>query len=85
MEIGYAVVTGALLAAALFCLVGAPVLVLGLEGAAQRALLIAASAAAAVGFLARVVRVLWRFDGGAAAAAVGVRQPSQPGRTRPDS
>lgn len=82
VEIGFAVVTGALLAGALFCLLGAPVLLFpSMAEGARHGLLLAASAAAAVGFLGRVVRVLWRFPGTAEAAP----QPSRPGRTSPDS
>lgn len=39
----------------------------------------------AVVFVVRVVHVLWRFPGAAAALPSGAGQPSQPGRTSPDS
>ncbi|GAA4929973.1 DUF6332 family protein [Streptomyces coeruleoprunus] len=78
VQTGYALGTAALLAAALFCLVGAPVPVFGLHGTARDVVLVAASAVAAVGFVVRVARALWRF-------APPVAQPSQPGRTSPDS
>ncbi|UUS29871.1 MULTISPECIES: DUF6332 family protein [Streptomyces] len=61
VEIGYAVVTGALLAAAVFCLVASPVLLLEPSRAVQRGLLVAASSAAGLAFAVRAVRVLWRF------------------------
>ncbi|MDN3292859.1 DUF6332 family protein [Streptomyces ficellus] len=79
VEIGYALVTAAFLAAALFCLVAAPVLVFDLSGPAARALLIAAATAACLGFTTRVVRVLWRFG------ANTTGRPSGPGRTSPDA
>lgn len=74
VEIGFAVVTGALLAGVLFCLVAAPVPLFGLEGAAARGWLTTAGAAAAAGVLGRVVRVLWRFGGAAGGAAEPVRR-----------
>ncbi|MFF8386581.1 DUF6332 family protein [Streptomyces kanasensis] len=61
VEIGYAVVTGALLAAAVFCLVASPVLLLEPSRAVRHGLLVAASSAAGLAFAARAVRVLWRF------------------------
>ncbi|MFF8289315.1 DUF6332 family protein [Streptomyces sp. NPDC016309] len=79
VEIGYALLTGAFLAAGLFVLCAAPVLVLGLEGGAAKSVAVVAATVAGLGFAYRVVRVLWRFGGGP-----GV-QPSQPGRTSPDS
>ncbi|MFV0131129.1 DUF6332 family protein [Streptomyces sp. HMX112] len=63
VEIGYALVTAAFLAAGVFCLVGAPVLLLGVGGAAGRALLVAAGVAGCLAFAARVVKVLWGFSG----------------------
>ncbi|MEV3988400.1 DUF6332 family protein [Streptomyces sp. NPDC049837] len=79
VEIGYALVTAALLAVGLFLVCAAPVLVLGLEGGAARGVLVVAATAGCLGFATRVVRVLWRFGDGSRV------QPSQPGRTRPDS
>ncbi|MEU9980648.1 DUF6332 family protein [Streptomyces sp. NPDC050856] len=63
VEIGYALVTAAFLAAGVFCLIGAPVLLLGVGGAAGRALLVAAGVAGCLAFVARVVEVLWGFSG----------------------
>jgi hypothetical protein len=78
VEIGYALVTGAFLAAVVFCLVGAPVVVLGLDGAAARGVLVAAALTACAAFVIRVARVLWGFTGAPA-------QPGGPGHTGPDS
>ncbi|OKK03407.1 hypothetical protein AMK26_17995 [Streptomyces sp. CB03234] len=80
VEIGYALVTGALLAVGLFVLCAAPVPVLDLEGGAARGVLTVAATAAGLGFLTRVARVLWRFGAGAAAG-----RPGGPGRTGPDA
>ncbi|MEU0276426.1 DUF6332 family protein [Streptomyces sp. NPDC006307] len=67
VEIGYALLTGVFVAAGLFCLVAAPVVGLDLDGGAERSVLVAAAVTACLGFVARVVRVLWRFGGGRAA------------------
>ncbi|MER7106832.1 DUF6332 family protein [Streptomyces sp. NPDC000229] len=79
VEIGYALVTAAFLAVGLFVLCAAPVLVLDLEGGAARGVAVVAATVAGLGFVTRVVRVLWRFGDGPGA------QPSRPGRTSPDS
>ncbi|WP_031071115.1 DUF6332 family protein [Streptomyces sp. NRRL S-118] len=73
VEIGYALVTGAFLAAALFCLLGAPVVVFGLDGASARGVLVAAALTACAAFVLRVTRVLWGFTGAS-------DQPGRPGR-----
>ncbi|QGV81927.1 DUF6332 family protein [Streptomyces ficellus] len=80
VEIGYALVTAAFLALGVFLLCAAPVLALDLAGGAARGVTMAAATAAGLAFVARVVRVLWRYGGGG-----GAGQPSQPGHTRPDS
>ncbi|MET9804852.1 DUF6332 family protein [Streptomyces sp. NPDC006368] len=87
VEIGYALVTGAFLAAGVFCLVGAPVVVFGLEGGAARKLPAVAAVAACLMFVTRVVRVLWRFTDAARQdrPRVAPAQPSRPGRTGPGS
>ncbi|MEC4019061.1 DUF6332 family protein [Streptomyces sp. H27-D2] len=72
VEIMFAVTTGAILAAVLFLVIASPVFFADLPGTTEKPLLMAAAAAAALGFVVRVVRGLWR-------------QPSQPGRTSPDS
>ncbi|GAA2505812.1 DUF6332 family protein [Streptomyces gobitricini] len=77
VEIGYALVTGMFLAAGLFVLCAAPVLVLGLVGGAARGVLVVAATVAGLGFVTRVVRVLWRFGGGPRVL------PGRPGRNGP--
>lgn len=64
VEIGYALVTAAFLAVGLFVLCAAPVLVLDLEGGTARGTFMVAATATGLGFVTRVVRVLWRFGGG---------------------
>ncbi|WP_228978921.1 DUF6332 family protein [Streptomyces sp. DH12] len=61
VEIGYAVVTGTLLAAAVFCLLAVPLLLLDLARPVRRGLLVTASGAAGLAFAVRAVGVLWRF------------------------
>ncbi|MGW7056438.1 DUF6332 family protein [Streptomyces sp. NPDC054887] len=77
IEIGYAVLSAAVLAAATFAAVTAPWLLA--SSGPGRAVLLAGGAAAALVFVVRVVHVLWGYRG-----APGT-QPSQPGRTRPDA
>ena len=79
VEIGYALCSAALAAALLFGAVAGPVFAFGLAGGARRTLFASGAVAAAVLFAARVVSVLVRFGRGAGS------QPSQPGRTSPDS
>ncbi|MER5360264.1 DUF6332 family protein [Streptomyces sp. NPDC002785] len=92
VEIGFAVVSGALLAAAAFTASYVPALLLGLPGAARSGLAGIAAVVAALVFVGRVVDVLWRFGRRNTAVPVVRRppscpggQPSQPGRTSPDS
>ncbi|MFI9645675.1 DUF6332 family protein [Streptomyces sp. NPDC052040] len=79
VEIGYALCTAAVAAALLFGAVAGPVFVFGLTGGARHALLVTGAVGAAVLFGVRVVGVLVRFGCGTGG------QPSQPGRTSPDS
>ncbi|MFI2618654.1 DUF6332 family protein [Streptomyces sp. NPDC018584] len=82
IEIGYALVSGAVVAIALFCVVTiGPLLAFDPPRAVASALIVAGPVLAVVVFVVRVATVLWRFHDRARAAA----QPSQPGRTRPDS
>ncbi|WP_353940763.1 DUF6332 family protein [Streptomyces sp. HUAS MG91] len=62
VEIGFALFTGALLAAAVFALLALPAFLGLVSGGARGGLYSAAGTVAAVAFLARVVRVLSRFD-----------------------
>lgn len=86
VEIAYAVLTGALFAAAAFLAVAAPALLGAAHGAARGHWLAAAAGVGAGVFCLWAGRVLLRFDRGARerGGAAGP-QPSQPGRTRPDS
>lgn len=91
VEIGFAVLTGGLLAAAAFVTVCAPALLLASGGGVGRGLLTAATVVAVLVFVGRVVDVLWRFGRRSTEREVDGRrpvlpdQPSQPGRTSPDS
>ncbi|MEV7795014.1 DUF6332 family protein [Streptomyces sp. NPDC087512] len=77
VEIGYALCSAAFAAAVLFGAVVGPVYVFGLPAGVRSTLVATGTVLAVVVFVARVVSVLVRF---------GRRdQPSQPGRTSPDS
>ena len=75
--IGYALCSAAFAAAVVFGAVVGPVFVFDLPEGARRALVGGGATVAAVLFVVRVVSVLVRFRPSA--------QPSQPGRTSPDS
>ncbi|AOR35918.1 hypothetical protein BFF78_36995 [Streptomyces fodineus] len=77
VEIGYALVSATFAAAVLFGAVAGPALLFDLPPLMSKALLRLGMAVAPVLFVARVVSVLVRFRQAA--------QPSQPGRTKPDS
>ncbi|MEV5547289.1 DUF6332 family protein [Streptomyces sp. NPDC052309] len=77
VEIGYALCSAAFAAAVLFGAVAGPAYVFGLPAGVRGALVASGAAVAAVVFAARVVSVLLRFR--------RPDQPSQPGRTKPDS
>lgn len=84
VEIGYALCSAAFAAAVLFGAVAGPAFALDLSAGTRGTLVGVGATAAGVLFVARVVSVLVRFgqreaDGDEAA------QPSQPGRTNPDS
>ncbi|MFJ6466833.1 DUF6332 family protein [Streptomyces sp. NPDC091387] len=91
VEIGFAVLSGALMAAGAFIVVCVPTVFLAPHGGPRSALLMIAAGVAGLVLVGRVVDVLWRF--GRQDAAVEIRpggpptpvQPSQPGRTSPDS
>jgi hypothetical protein len=61
VEIMFAVVTGALLAALLFFVCASPALFGDLGKTAEKTWLTAAAATATAGFIARVLQVLWRL------------------------
>ncbi|WP_405875574.1 MULTISPECIES: DUF6332 family protein [unclassified Streptomyces] len=77
VEIGYALFSAAFAAAVVFGAVAGPALVFDLPRGVETVLLRTGLVLAPVLFLARVVSVLVRFRRAA--------QPSQPGRTSPDS
>lgn len=77
VEIGYALFSAAFAAAVVFGAVTGPVLVFGLSRPISTVLIYTGVALALVVFAVRVASVLLRFS------AAG--QPSQPGRTNPDS
>ncbi|MFB7656769.1 MULTISPECIES: DUF6332 family protein [unclassified Streptomyces] len=77
VEIGYALCSAAFAAAVLFGAVAGPAYLFDLPAGVRGALVAVGGVLAAVVFLVRVASVLVRFGRG--------RQPSQPGRTNPDS
>ena len=77
VEIGYALCSAVFAAAVVFGAVAGPALLFDLPDTAERMLLRAGLVLAPVLFAARVVSVLVRFR--------TADQPSQPGRTSPDS
>jgi hypothetical protein len=80
VEIGYALASAAFVAAVAFGCVTGPALILDLPSGVVRALVTSGGTLAAALFAVRVATVLFRFRREAAAP-----QPSQPGRTSPDS
>ncbi|NEB14588.1 hypothetical protein G3I32_38160 [Streptomyces coelicoflavus] len=77
VEIGYALCSAAFAAAVVFGAVAGPAYLFGLTGGPRTVLVGSGTVSALVVFFVRVVSVLVRFAGGG--------QPSQPGRTSPDS
>ncbi|GGN09011.1 hypothetical protein GCM10011578_034120 [Streptomyces fuscichromogenes] len=77
VEIGYALCSAVFAALVLFGAVAGPALLFDLPHGLERTLPVVGEVLAALLFLARVVSVLVRFRRPA--------QPSQPGRTNPDS
>jgi hypothetical protein len=78
VEIGYALVSAVFAAAVVFGAVAGPALLFELPGAVETLLVRAGLVLVPVVFFVRVASVLYRYRQGAA-------QPSQPGRTNPDS
>ncbi|ELS51259.1 DUF6332 family protein [Streptomyces viridochromogenes] len=93
VEIGYALCSAAFAAGLLFAAVAGPAFVFDLSGTARSTLVGTGATLAAVLFVARVVSVLVRFEGAPRlegesrfeGESLGGSQPSQPGRTNPDS
>ncbi|MFF3615595.1 DUF6332 family protein [Streptomyces sp. NPDC002580] len=79
VEIGYALASAAFVAAVAFGVVAGPALFLELSHGTVRALVTSGGGLATALFALRVATVLYRFHHEAAP------QPSQPGRTSPDS
>ncbi|MFE9763171.1 DUF6332 family protein [Streptomyces sp. NPDC005808] len=79
VEIGYALLSAAFAGALVFGVVAGPALLFDLPGPVRKGLLGAGIVLAAILFALRTVSVLLRFG------QEGGRQPSQPGRTSPDS
>ncbi|MFD6286958.1 DUF6332 family protein [Streptomyces sp. NPDC060205] len=77
VEIGYALASAVFAAAVLFGVLAGPALLFDLSATVEKVLLLAGTWLAAALFVLRVISVLVRFRQGP--------QPSQPGRTRPDS
>ncbi|MBQ0853628.1 DUF6332 family protein [Streptomyces sp. NPDC057621] len=77
VEIGYALASAVFAAAVLFGVLAGPALLFDLPTTVEKVLLAAGTVLAATLFFLRVISVLVRFRQGP--------QPSQPGRTRPDS
>ncbi|MFE4699019.1 DUF6332 family protein [Streptomyces sp. NPDC056738] len=80
VEIGYALASAAFVAAVAFGVVTGPALFLDLSSATVHALVTVGGTLATTLFALRVATVLFRFH-----REDAVPQPSQPGRTRPDS
>ncbi|MGQ4381579.1 DUF6332 family protein [Streptomyces sp. SAS_267] len=80
VEIGYALASAVFVAAVAFGVVTGPALFLDLSSGAVHALVTVGGILATVLFALRVATVLFRFRQGPA-----LPQPSQPGRTNPDS
>ncbi|MET7859909.1 DUF6332 family protein [Streptomyces sp. NPDC005318] len=91
VEIGFALVSGAVLAAAAFVAIGATSVYLDLSRTAEHVVFMSGAVVAALVFVARLVDVLWGFPRrGSRRPVAPLRpqdppQPSQPGRTSPDS
>ncbi|MGX1882910.1 DUF6332 family protein [Streptomyces sp. NPDC055287] len=79
IEIGFAVLSAAVLAGVTFAAVTVPWYVIGVSPRPRGIMLVTGCVLAVATFLVRVVHVLWGYRG-----APGT-QPSQPGRTSPDS
>lgn len=85
VEIGYAFVSGALVAAATFTGVSLPALLLALPAGVERGLFLAGAVLGASAFTVRVVHVLWRFPRSAGEQPLPGRRSGRPERTRQDS
>ncbi|MEV7891780.1 DUF6332 family protein [Streptomyces sp. NPDC002817] len=80
VEIGYALFSAAFAAAVVFGALAGPALLFDLPETMEKLLIHVSLALAPVLFMARVISVLLRFQ-----RKDSADQPSQPGRTNPDS
>ncbi|MFJ9963573.1 DUF6332 family protein [Streptomyces avermitilis] len=89
VEIGYALCSAAFLGALAFGVVAGPALLFELPHAVRRTLVVSGLCVASVLFVVRAVSVLVRFGheagAGSRSRSGSGGQPSQPGRTNPDS
>ncbi|ROQ63386.1 hypothetical protein EDD93_6131 [Streptomyces sp. 840.1] len=99
VETGFAVLTGAVMAAGAFVVVCLPTVLLAPRGGLRSVMATVAACVAGLVFTGRVIDVLWRFGRSDSAVELGragpagrwtggstaAVQPSQPGRTSPDS
>lgn len=85
VEIGYAVVSAVLVAGATFAGILGPAVLFDLTRVGDDLLFRIAKWTACAVFAARVVHVLWRFPRSPEGRRLPPAQPSQPGRTSPDS
>ncbi|MGN5632581.1 DUF6332 family protein [Streptomyces sp. AC154] len=76
VEIGFAVLTGALMAAGAFVVVCVPTAFLAPHSGLRSALLMAASGVAGLVFMGRVIDVLWRFGRRDSAVELGPAGPA---------
>ncbi|WP_371657831.1 DUF6332 family protein [Streptomyces sp. NBC_00280] len=83
VEIGYALCSALFLAVVVFGVVAGPALAFELSDTVQATLVATGATLGAVLFTVRVVSVLNRFS--RESDGTGGTQPSQPGRTNPDS
>ncbi|MFJ1899096.1 DUF6332 family protein [Streptomyces sp. NPDC088115] len=77
VEIGFAVLTGTVLAAGAFVAVCAPTVSLTAHGGLRSVLLVVAAAVAALVFMGRVIDVLWRFGRRDSAVELGSAGPAR--------
>ncbi|MEH0401410.1 DUF6332 family protein [[Kitasatospora] papulosa] len=85
VEIGYALVSGAVVAVVTFAGIFLPALLIDLPNVAERVLSRTGAALGAAAFVVRVVHVLWRFPRTAGERRPPSVRPSRPGRTNLDS
>ncbi len=82
VEIGYALVSGAVVAVVTFAGIFLPALLIDLPNVAERVLSRTGAALGAAAFVVRVVHVLWRFPRTAGERRPPPVRPNRPGRGR---